>query len=60
VYRSLTSGTGYVKVNPSLVSVVDYTDSTVANTTTYYYVTTAVDGSGNESINSNEAVAAIP
>lgn len=60
VYRSLTSGTGYTKLNGSLVSVVDYTDSTVANTTTYYYVTTAVDGSGNESINSNEAVAAIP
>ncbi|HWO37766.1 MAG TPA: choice-of-anchor D domain-containing protein [Candidatus Acidoferrum sp.] len=60
VYRSLTSGTGYVKLNGSLVSVVDYTDSTVANTTTYYYVTTAVDGSGSESINSNEAVAAIP
>ena len=60
VYRSLTSGTGYTKLNGSLVSVVDYTDSAVSNSTTYYYVTTAVDGSGNESINSNEAVAAIP
>jgi len=60
VYRSLTSGTGYTKLNGSLVSVVDYTDSTVSNSTTYYYVTTAVDGSGNESSNSNEAVAAIP
>jgi hypothetical protein len=60
VYRSTTSGTGYTKLNGSLVSVVDYTDSTVSNTTTYYYVTTAVDGTGTESINSNEAVAAIP
>jgi len=60
VYRSTTSGTGYTKLNGGLVSVVDYTDSTVANTTTYFYVTTAVDGSGNESINSNEAVAVIP
>jgi hypothetical protein len=60
VYRSLTSGSGYAKVNSSLVSLVNYTDSTVANTTTYYYVTTAVDASGNESINSNEAVAVIP
>ncbi len=60
VYRSLTSGSGYAKVNSSLVSAVNYTDSTVANTTTYYYVTTAVDASGNESINSNEAVAVIP
>jgi len=60
VYRSTTSGTGYTKVNGGLVSVVSYTDSTVVNGTTYYYVTTAVDASGNESTNSNEAVAAIP
>ena len=60
VYRSTTSGTGYAKVNGSLVAAVNYTDSSVANGTTYYYVTTAVDGSGNESSNSNEAVAAIP
>ena len=60
VYRSMTSGSGYTKVNSSLVSLVNYTDSTVANATTYYYVTTAVDANGNESINSNEAVAVIP
>jgi len=42
------------------VSSVNYTDATVANTTTYYYVTTAVDANGNESIDSSEAVAAIP
>ena len=60
VYRSTTSGTGYAKVNGSLVGAVNYTDSSVANGTTYYYVTTAVDSSGNESSNSNEAVAAIP
>ena len=60
VYRSLTSGSGYTKVNTGLVSSVNYTDATVANTTTYYYVTTAVDANGNESIDSNEAVAAIP
>ena len=60
VYRSTTSGTGYTKLNGSLVSPVNYTDSSVANGTTYYYVTTAVDGSGLESINSNEAAAVIP
>jgi hypothetical protein len=60
VYRSTTSGTGYTKLTASLVSVVSYTDSTVVNGTTYYYVTTAVDGSGNESTHSNEAVAVIP
>ena len=60
VYRSTTSGAGYTKLNGGLVSLVNYTDSTVANATTYYYVTTAVDGSGLESINSNEAAAVIP
>jgi len=60
VYRSTTNGAGYTKLNGSLVSLVNYTDSTVANGTTYYYVTTAVDGSGLESTNSNEASAVIP
>jgi hypothetical protein len=60
VYRSTTSGTGYTKLNGGLVATESYTDSTVANGTTYYYVTTAVDGSGNESTDSNEAVAIIP
>lgn len=32
----------------------------VQNGTTYYYVTTAVDASGNESTYSNQASAAIP
>jgi hypothetical protein len=60
VYRSTTSGSNYTKVNGSLVSTVNYTDSTVQNGTTYYYVTTAVDASGNESTYSNQASAAIP
>jgi hypothetical protein len=60
VYRSTTSGSGYAKLTGSLVSVVNYTDPSVVNGTTYYYVTTAVDGSGNDSTYSNEAVAVIP
>jgi hypothetical protein len=60
VYRSTTSGTGYVKQNNSLVSSLAYTDSSVQNSTTYYYVTTAVDSSGTESLYSNEAQAIIP
>jgi hypothetical protein len=60
VYRSTTNGTGYTIINSSLVAPVDYTDNTVANGTTYYYVTTAVDGSGNESSFSNQATAVIP
>ena len=60
VYRSTVSGTGYTKVNPSLVPALAYTDSTVQNATTYYYVTTAVDSSGNESLYSNDTQAIIP
>src|SRR4029077_12513325 len=60
VYRSITSGSGYAKLNGSLVSAVLYTDSSVVNGTTYYYVTTAVDSTGAESVNSNEAAAVIP
>jgi Abnormal spindle-like microcephaly-assoc'd, ASPM-SPD-2-Hydin/Protein of unknown function (DUF1573) len=60
VYRTTTSGSGYTKLNGSLVSPVNYTDSSVVNGTTYYYVTTAVDGTGAESSYSNEAVAVIP
>jgi len=60
VYRSTTSGSGYTKINSGLVSSVSYSDTTVVNGTTYYYVTTAVDASGNESTYSNEASAVIP
>lgn len=60
VYRSTTSGSGYVKLNSSLVSGLTYTDSNLLSATTYYYVTTAADGSGNESAYSNQATTAIP
>jgi hypothetical protein len=60
VYRSTVNGGSYTKINSSLVSAPNYTDSTVQNGTTYYYVTTAVDSSGNESAFSNQASAAIP
>lgn len=55
VHRSTTSGTGYAKVNSSLVATSDYTDTGRANGTTYYYVVTAVDTSANESAFSTEA-----
>ena len=60
VYRSTVSGGPYTKIDPSLVGVLNYTDSTVLSGTTYYYVTTAVDSSNNESTFSNEVPAAIP
>jgi len=60
VYRSTVSGGPYTKLNSSLLAVLSYTDTTVQSATTYYYVTTAVDSSGNESANSNEVTASIP
>jgi hypothetical protein len=60
VYRSTVSGTGYTKLNSSLVNGLAYTDSSVQNSTVYFYVATAVDSGGNESTYSNEAQAVIP
>lgn len=59
VYRSETSGSGYVKINGSLATSSTYTDNSVTEAITYYYVVTAVDTSSNESGNSNET-SAIP
>ena len=60
VYRSTVSGTQYTKVNSSLVGGLAYTDGTVLGGTLYYFVTTAVDASGNESAHSNEVSANVP
>ena len=61
IYRSSTSSTtGFSQINTSLVTSLSYVDSTVQNSTTYYYAATAVDSSGNESVQSNVATAIIP
>jgi fibronectin type 3 domain-containing protein len=61
VYRGTTpSGPYPTKLNPALVTLVDFTDSTVTNGTTYYYVVTSVDSSDVESVDSNQATAIIP
>ena len=57
VYRSTTSGSGYSKINGSLVASSAYTDTDVTNGITYYYVVKAVDLGSNESDNSGEASA---
>jgi fibronectin type III domain protein len=51
VKRSTTSGSGYVTI--SSPTATNYTDTGVTNDTTYYYVVTAVNSSG-ESGNSAE------
>jgi hypothetical protein len=58
VYRSTTPNTGYQKL--TFTQLTNFTDSTVASGTTYYYVVTAVAANGLESVNSNQASAQIP
>lgn len=53
IYRSPVQGGGYVKIGAS--ATTNYTDSSVANGHTYYYVVRGVDGLGNEGNASNEA-----
>jgi fibronectin type 3 domain-containing protein len=60
VYRSAMSGTAYTKISSTLGTVLSYTDTAVLNGTTYYYVTTAVDARGAESVYSNQVSAVIP
>jgi len=61
VYRGTTSGGPYTKINSSLITTLSYTDSSVTSGNTYYYVCTAVDLQGVESIYySNQATAQIP
>ncbi len=60
VYRSTTSGSGFTKINSSLVTTTTFDDTTVQNGKTYFYMTTSVDSSGTESSDSNQATAVIP
>ncbi len=60
VYRSTVSGGPYTLVTASPIQGAAYTDNSVQAGTTYFYVVTAVDASGNESAFSNEASAAVP
>ena len=60
IFRSAVSGGPYQQINIGPNASLSYVDSTVAAGATLYYVVTAVDSAGAESINSNEAKAVIP
>jgi hypothetical protein len=59
VYRG-PNGKSWQKINASLIASTLYDDSTVANGSTYYYVTTAVNIEGEESAKSATVKAVIP
>jgi hypothetical protein len=61
VYRGRVVSGPYSKINAGgLVASTLYTDTSVTNGMTYYYVATVVDSSGRESAHSNQAQATIP
>jgi hypothetical protein len=61
VYRSTTSNGPYSEINTGgLVAGTTYADSTVASGTTYYYVTTAVNSSDQQSTYSTQITVQIP
>jgi endonuclease I len=56
IYRATTAGGPYTKLNGAPVTISQYSDTTVANGTTYYYVVRAAD-CAHESANSAEVSA---
>jgi Abnormal spindle-like microcephaly-assoc'd, ASPM-SPD-2-Hydin/Viral BACON domain len=60
IYRGSVSGGPYAVLNSTPNPGLTYTDASVVGGQTYYYVVTAVDGSGNESVVSNEVAVTIP
>ncbi len=59
LYRSTIAGSSY-GLTASAIGGTAYNDQSVQPATTYYYVLTAVDDQGRESVDSSEAHAVIP
>ena len=60
IYRTTASGGPYTRINSALNSATTYTDNSVQAGQTYYYVATAVNGSGTESAYSSQIQTVIP
>ncbi len=60
VFRSNTAGGPYTQLNSSTDPNTAYTDTNVNSKQTYYYVTTAVNSAGQQSVYSNQVQAVIP
>jgi hypothetical protein len=60
VFRGTVSGGPYTQMNSDLISGETYTDSTVQPGLTYFYVSTAVDSSNDQSDYSNETEVTVP
>jgi predicted phage tail protein len=60
IYRGSQNGGPYTAISTGSGAGTTYTDSAVQAGQTYYYVVTAMDSAGNESVYSNQAQAAVP
>lgn len=60
VWRSTTTGGPYTQLNTTADANLFFMDSNAAVSTTYFYVATAVDASGDQSAYSNEASVTTP
>jgi len=60
VHRGTSSGGPYTQIGITLPGTTQYTDTTVQNSQTYFYVVTAFDSSMTQSMNSNETSVTIP
>jgi len=60
VYRAAQPGGPYTKLNSSPIRPTSYADSAAQAGQTYFYVVTAVDGSGVESRFSNKVQVSVP
>lgn len=60
IYRGTQPGGPYQLLNGYPEAKTNFSDNTVLNGTTYYYVAKSVDSNNVESVNSNEAQAVIP
>jgi Abnormal spindle-like microcephaly-assoc'd, ASPM-SPD-2-Hydin len=60
VYRGTAQAGPFQEINTALDASTNYTDTTVASGTTYYYVATEVNAQGQESGYSNEVMAVVP
>ncbi len=60
VYRAVSGSSAYQLLNPSVNSSTSYTDTTVADNTSYTYYIESVDAEGNQSVPSNSFTVSIP
>jgi hypothetical protein len=60
VYRGAQTTGPYTRISPTVIAGTTYTDTAVQSSQSYFYVATAVDSAGLESVYSNEIPVVVP